>query len=65
MLNRDSCSGDSGGPLYVQWNGAWLLAGATSRATKASVRTCGDGGVYVRVDRYRDWIEKTAGVKLK
>jgi secreted trypsin-like serine protease len=65
LLARDSCNGDSGGPFYVA--GAankWLLAGATSRSTDSATHNCGDGGVYVRVDRYRAWIEKAAGVKL-
>jgi secreted trypsin-like serine protease len=64
-LERDSCSGDSGGPFYIEGpGGEWLLAGATSRATKRAIRTCGDGGVYVRVDAYRDWIESIPGVQL-
>jgi len=27
--------------------------------------TCGDGGIYVRLDRYREWIEDVASVKLE
>jgi secreted trypsin-like serine protease len=64
ILTRDSCRGDSGGPFYIRSGANWLLAGATSRATKGAVRTCGDGGIYVRVDKYRSWIEQTANVKL-
>jgi len=65
FLARDSCRGDSGGPFYVgNQNDGWFLAGATSRSTKSSVRACGDGGVYTRVDRYREWIEEEAKVKL-
>lgn len=64
-LEKDSCSGDSGGPFYIEGaDGEWLLAGATSRATKSAIRTCGDGGIYVRVDAYRDWIERIPGVAL-
>jgi secreted trypsin-like serine protease len=64
-LERDSCSGDSGGPFYIEAvAGQWLLAGAVSRATQSARRTCGDGGVYVRVDAYRDWIESIPGVQL-
>lgn len=59
--NQDSCSGDSGGPAYIVVNGEWLLGGATSRATSESIRTCGDGGVYVRVDKYVDWIKSVPG----
>ena len=66
LLGKDSCSGDSGGPFYISdGKKGWLLAGATSRSTKSAMSTCGDGGIYVRVDRYREWIEDTAKVKLK
>jgi secreted trypsin-like serine protease len=65
LLERDSCRGDSGGPFYVQnAQGEWLLAGATSRATASAMHTCGDGGIYVRVDRYRTWIAGIPGVEL-
>lgn len=65
LLTRDSCKGDSGGPFYIRSpKGGWLLAGATSRSTKGAKRTCGDGGIYVRVDKYRDWIEETANITL-
>lgn len=49
-LDRDSCNGDSGGPLFVaSQNGSLYLAGATSRATgPPGLRPCGDGGIYVR-----------------
>lgn len=57
-LDKDTCRGDSGGPLYVQVSGQWALAGVTSRATCIrGARTCGDGGNYVRVDRYAAWID--------
>ncbi len=56
FLDKDSCNGDSGGPAYVYQRGRWLLAGATSRATRSAVRPCGDGGIYTTVDAYRDWI---------
>jgi endonuclease G len=57
MLLKDTCNGDSGGPVYIpEGQGNWLLAGATSRATPGNPNNCGDGGVYVRVDRYLNWI---------
>lgn len=56
FLDRDSCSGDSGGPAYVSQRGRWLLAGATSRATRSSFRTCGDGGVYTFIPAYEEWL---------
>lgn len=59
---KDSCNGDSGGPLYIKVDDSWLLAGATSRATKEwrlSGRACGEGGIYVRLAAYSDWLEET------
>ncbi|HVR70558.1 MAG TPA: trypsin-like serine protease [Vicinamibacteria bacterium] len=65
LLERDSCTGDSGGPFYIQDKAKqWVLAGATSRATSSSMNNCGDGGIYVRLDRYRAWIDGIAGVTL-
>jgi secreted trypsin-like serine protease len=65
LLEQDSCKGDSGGPFYIlDKNKKWLLGGATSRATASVMHTCGDGGVYVRVDRYREWIDSIDGVTL-
>jgi hypothetical protein len=60
LLEKDTCKGDSGGPIYVSDSkGSWYLAGVTSRGTDLSSDDydCGDGGVYVRVDSYRDWIK--------
>jgi endonuclease G len=59
MLGKDSCNGDSGGPAYVPVGGIFKLAGLTSRATRAAAVNCGDGGIYVRPDRFRDWINST------
>ena len=65
LLAKDSCTGDSGGPFYMQGPGAaWLLAGATSRATNSAPNDCGDGGIYVRIERYLNWIRQIPGVTL-
>ena len=65
LTERDSCKGDSGGPFYVlDAKGQWRLAGATSRATNSAMSNCGDGGIYVRIDRYRAWIASIPGVVL-
>jgi secreted trypsin-like serine protease len=66
MLAKDGCRGDSGGPFYIagKTDDEWLLAGATSRATKSAMHTCGDGGIYVRLDKYLDWITRIPGVRL-
>ena len=65
LLGKDSCTGDSGGPLYIEGpDGEWLLAGATSRAVNSAPNDCGDGGIYVRIDKYRTWIDSVPGVTL-
>jgi secreted trypsin-like serine protease len=57
LLLHDTCKGDSGGPFYLaDAKGRWFLAGVTSRGTDLATTMCGDGGLYVRVDQYRDWI---------
>jgi hypothetical protein len=61
FLDRDSCNGDSGGPAFVQWRKRWYLAGATSRATASTIRPCGDGGIYTRVDAFGDWMASVPG----
>jgi secreted trypsin-like serine protease len=61
FLDKDSCTGDSGGPAYVEVDGAWLLAGATSRATASSVRPCGDGGIYGRIHAFEEWLRSLPG----
>jgi secreted trypsin-like serine protease len=65
MLAMDTCTGDSGGPLYISdGQGGWFLAGATSRSTPGNPHNCGDGGVYVRIDRYLEWVQSIAEVRL-
>ena len=61
FLDRDSCTGDSGGPAYVEVDGAWQLVGAVSRATAGVERTCGDGGVYTLIPAFADWIKNVPG----
>ena len=60
----DSCSGDSGGPLYLETPHGPHLFAVTSRATIPATRPCGDGGIYVRVDAVRDWITEVIGEAL-
>lgn len=64
-LLADSCRGDSGGPLYAQNSeGEYCLLGATSRGARGGFTTCGDGGLYVRVDLCLDWIREVTGVAI-
>jgi hypothetical protein len=62
-LDIDTCTGDSGGPVYVERGDDWLLAGATSRAVRGADRECGDGGIYVRLDvaDYVQWVRSLPG----
>ncbi|MGO4552081.1 trypsin-like serine protease [Lysobacter sp. 2RAF19] len=66
-LSPDSCSGDSGGPLYSATGGSTVrvpsdslfLAGVTSRAAGDAQMACGDGGVYERLTpAARAWIRR-------
>lgn len=55
-LGKDTCNGDSGGPAYIDTNSGPVVAGLTSRATRDADVPCGAGGIYVRVDMFREWI---------
>ncbi len=46
-----ACSGDSGGPLYIQKNGEWYTAGITSTAFMDAARRCIGGNEYASVSR--------------
>jgi hypothetical protein len=64
-LARDTCKGDSGGPLYIQGSdGAYYLLGVTSRGAKGADHVCGDGGIYVRVDKFTEWIREVSGADI-
>lgn len=58
--NRDTCNGDSGGPLTLSLNGIYsnVVAGVTSHGIGVG---CGQGpAVYMDVGFYRSWIEGIA-----
>lgn len=55
----DSCNGDSGGPAYITVGGSRKVAGLTSRGFPPR-GTCGEGGIYTRVDVYRNFIREIA-----
>ena len=57
----DSCSGDSGGPLYAWTSDGPVVAGLVSRGIDGSSTDCGEGGIYVRVDAIADWVEAETG----
>ena len=55
---KDSCEGDSGGPLMVwsQPRAAWVLAGIVSNGIRCAEPNL--PGVYVRITEYLDWIQQ-------
>ncbi len=49
---QGTCSGDSGGPAYVEYQGQMYLFGVTSRGSQL----CDGVGVYTNAVYYKDWI---------
>ena len=62
----DGCLCDSGGPLYIKANNECLLAGILSRnVNTGKPAKCGEGSIYLRLDRYIDWILSIPEIKEK
>ncbi|WP_265823431.1 S1 family peptidase [Geovibrio ferrireducens] len=57
---KDSCSGDSGGPLLVEKNGGWVVAGLVSWGPETCAIT-GRYGVYARIADNLAWVEGYTG----
>ncbi|XP_014276558.1 serine protease filzig [Halyomorpha halys] len=59
---RDSCEGDSGGPLMIERpDGHWALAGTVSHGIKCAAPYL--PGVYMRTTYYKPWLQTITGVK--
>jgi secreted trypsin-like serine protease len=55
---KDSCDGDSGGPLMCQAiDGKWVLIGITSTGDQCGLP--GKPGIYTKVATYYNWIKQT------
>lgn len=59
--NKDSCRGDSGGPLIGNFNGTRYLVGLVSWGM-SRCGTSGYPGVYTNVSSVRDFISRFAGL---
>lgn len=57
LRDKDACSGDSGGGLFVRVGGRWKLAGMVSRQFGAFDSQCGAGSIYLQLHEYRQCIE--------
>ncbi|KYG67787.1 serine protease [Bdellovibrio bacteriovorus] len=67
-LRRGICSGDSGGPAYLDVNGQLYLLGVASRGDSLPIPLTPDCfilSVFTRVDAHADWINETALELLK
>ncbi|RYZ58360.1 MAG: trypsin-like serine protease [Proteobacteria bacterium] len=57
---KDSCNGDSGGPVYGQLkSGEWRVYGITSRGG-----SCGTGGIYGLMHSNICWVQEDSGLDL-
>lgn len=55
-----TCSGDSGGPLFVNKDGEWFVAGALSGGVESKQYGCHGGGTYTGTAEFSDWILRAA-----
>lgn len=62
---KDSCFGDSGGPVYLDTPRGAVVVGAVSRGLDGAATPCGGGGIYVRTDKIVQWLETTTGKTIE
>lgn len=53
----DTCKGDSGGPLAINVNGTWVLAGVTSFGPEPGCGTVALPSVFTRVTAFLGWLQ--------
>ncbi len=59
VAGRDTCWGDSGGPVLEASGSTFRLLAITSRPAARAGAPCGRGGIYVRADAISDWLMTT------
>ncbi|XP_058668339.1 vitamin K-dependent protein C isoform X2 [Ammospiza caudacuta] len=52
---KDSCHGDSGGPMFTRYKDTWFLVGLVSWGEGCGRK--GKFGVYTKVSQYLEWIQ--------
>ncbi|CAF0752546.1 unnamed protein product [Didymodactylos carnosus] len=60
---KDACRGDSGGPLMLNVNNTWYLAGIVSYGEGCSREN--SAGIYTRVVVYLEWIKQVVSATNK
>jgi secreted trypsin-like serine protease len=55
----DTCTGDSGGPVYLTVGGTMYVVGITSRPFGAMI--CGTGGIYTILSAFESWLQANSG----
>ncbi|CAF0959695.1 unnamed protein product [Brachionus calyciflorus] len=58
FLKKDTCNGDSGGPILKYINNRWTLVGIVSNGDVS----CGGTGIYINVAFFYDWILRNSRV---
>ena len=58
VQGKSVCYGDSGGPLVAKVGEKWQLAGISSWVLKDFIRSCYDGGAFVKTSAYIYWIKE-------
>ena len=59
-MNKDACTGDSGGPLIVPVSDGYKLAGLVSWGSS----NCNTYGAYTRLSLFESWITEKTGIEI-